>query len=146
MLVEDFRSLIMARMRRGRRGIQSNLCLDGARRNCALPVRVQNHCPVLDNNPAPMGPESFPLAGMQSGGRLLGQFQSPILHWANLCLANATGASRTKQLIPQEFSGVTEVKLITPINALRIFWCKRSCNFPCGDKTGWCNFPGNYAY
>ena len=33
------------------------------------------------------------------------------------------------QLIPQEFSGVTDVKFITPINSLRIFWCKRLCNF-----------------
>ena len=27
-----------------------------------------------------------------------------------------------------EFSGVAEVKLITPINSLRIFGCKRWCN------------------
>ena len=50
------------------------------------------------------------------------------------------GPSRITLLIPQEFSGVTEVKCITPISFLRIFWCKRWCGFPNGDKTGWCNF------
>ena len=33
---------------------------------------------------------------------------------------------RITQLIPREFSGVTEVKLIMPIN-LTIFWCNRWC-------------------
>ena len=50
------------------------------------------------------------------------------------------GPSRITQLIPQEFSGVAEVKFITPINSLRIFWCKRCVNFPNREKTEWCNF------
>ena len=33
------------------------------------------------------------------------------------------GPNRITQLIRWEFSGVTEVKFITPINSLRIFWC-----------------------
>ena len=37
------------------------------------------------------------------------------------------GPIRITQLIPRTFSGVTEVKLITPINSLRIFWCNRWC-------------------
>ena len=49
------------------------------------------------------------------------------------------GHSKITQLIPQEFSGVAEVKFITPINSLRIFWCERMWNFPNRDKTGWCN-------
>ena len=39
------------------------------------------------------------------------------------------GPSRISQFIPQECFGATEVKFITPINSLRIFWCKRLCNF-----------------
>ena len=50
------------------------------------------------------------------------------------------------KLTPKELSGVTEVKFITPINSLRIFCCIRLCKFPNRDKTGWCDFPGNYAY
>ena len=60
--------------------------------------------------------------------------------------ANTIGPSRITQLIPQDFSGVTEVKFTTPIYFPRIFWCKRLRNFSDRDNTGWCNFPGNYTY
>ena len=33
------------------------------------------------------------------------------------------GPSRITRLIPLQFSGVTEVKFITPMKSLRIFWC-----------------------
>ena len=39
------------------------------------------------------------------------------------------GPTRITQLICREFSGVTDVNFITPINYLRIFWCKRLCTF-----------------
>ena len=35
------------------------------------------------------------------------------------------GPIRITQLIPREFSGVTEVKFNTPIISLRMFWCNR---------------------
>ena len=44
-------------------------------------------------------------------------------------MAITIGPSRITQLIPQEFSGVTEVEYITLINFLRIFWRKRLCTF-----------------
>ena len=44
------------------------------------------------------------------------EFFNPWALWA--------GPSRITQLIPQEFSGVTEVICITPSNSLRVFWCK----------------------
>ena len=37
------------------------------------------------------------------------------------------GPIRITQLIPREFSGVTEVKCITPTNSLRMFLCNRWC-------------------
>ena len=59
---------------------------------------------------------------------------------------SAIGPSRITQLIPQEFSGVTEVKFITPIHSLRIFWCKRSCNFLIETRQGGVISLENYAY
>ena len=51
------------------------------------------------------------------------------------------GPSRITQLIPQAFSGVTEVKFITPTNPLSIYFgVKDGVIFPKKDKTGWCNF------
>ena len=50
------------------------------------------------------------------------------------------GPFRIAQLIPQDCSGVTEVKFIAPIHSLRIFCVKDGVIFPKTDKTRWCNF------
>ena len=51
------------------------------------------------------------------------------------------GPIRITQLIPREFSGVTEEKFITPINSLRLFWC----SFLRGTTQEGVTLPGNYA-
>ena len=58
----------------------------------------------------------------------------------------AIGPARITQLIPQELSGVTEVNLFRQLIPWEIFGVKDCVIFPNRDKTGWCNFPGNYAY
>ena len=57
-----------------------------------------------------------------------------------LCFATllSIGRSRIIQVIHQEFSGVSGVKLITPINSY--VGVKDCVVFPNRDKTGWCNF------
>ena len=50
------------------------------------------------------------------------------------------GPSRIITTIPQEFSGVTEVRFIMPIDSLRWFWCTDGVIFTKRDKTRWCNF------
>ena len=56
------------------------------------------------------------------------------------------GPARITQLIPQEFSGVTEVNSLRQLIHRANFGVKDCVLFPNRDKTGWCNFPGNYAY
>ena len=62
-------------------------------------------------------------------------------------MEGSVAGSQVTKLIPQEFSGVTEVKLITPTNYLRIYFhVIGGVILPKRDKTRRCNFPGSYAY
>ena len=62
-----------------------------------------------------------------------------------LFLLSTIGPIRITQLMPREFSGVTKVTFVAPINSLRIFWCNW-CFFLRGTTQGGAICPGNYAY
>ena len=55
-------------------------------KSCALAMRVPNPSPVLDKNPAPMGPEISSSTGPEVYRKHLRVFQSPVLYWINFSL------------------------------------------------------------
>ena len=64
-------------------------------------MRMTNPSPVLDKNHAPMGPESYPVLGLGSGGRLVGNFQTPVLYWISSVCKNRQNRDVHKILCPQ---------------------------------------------
>ena len=60
----------------------------------SLSIRVPNPSPVLDKDRAPMGPESYPVLGLGSWGRLLRGSQTPVLYWINFSLRRTAERKR----------------------------------------------------
>ena len=69
--------LIWANASMGDRSLSSA----GIRRTSALPMRVPNPSP---ENRAPMGPEIYPVPGLESERRILRNLQTPSPYWINM--------------------------------------------------------------
>ena len=88
----------------------------GAGGNCARPMRLPDPSPILDKNCAPIDLEILSSTGAGV--------------WRKAPVAFPDSSSvldklQSAKLIPQELSGVTEVKRIMPVNSLSVFWCHR---------------------
>ena len=61
---------------------------------CALPMRVSNPSPILDQNRAPIGPDTLSSVGPGCGGIVLEHCQTPTRSWINFFLRVTPNMSR----------------------------------------------------